>query len=467
MREVLNNRKNKYVKPKREEKIFDFVAVCFMFALFILPQYFGIPLPVFDLTALRIMLIVVLFMIFLDRQRKDAFLNLIFNSRCLKVIVPYVLVLGYTMVLRIDPNAFLNPFIELFTFFVTVYLIKEVIGVERFIRIMVLFSYIIVILGCVEFAMGRSPFSYLVTIKGIYTGRFVRSGNYRIMSSCTHSLGYGLMLVTMVPFACLDMKENEVNLLYRPWLLILLGVNILLCGSRSTLSVFGVEIILLIFMCTKERKKKLIVVGTVLIAVFVAWLIAFRNTSIGQYILLQITSIIDELLGTKFSAEFGADFRALSSSSNYRDQLKYIFLLKWLNPLLGIGRKRAFAAEINGSYIHSVDSFYIAEYIRYAYPGLIFFAIFLGYFVVNMYRRSKEEKSGVTRVLLAGTVCYMINLLWVDSLQTLKYLYILFAVFVSLPESDKQKEKKGQSVRSKYIKNAYVTKNNCAIREKA
>lgn len=70
----------------------------------------------------------------------------------------------------------------------------------------VVFSYVIALLGIVEYVLGRSPFSYLETIKGLYTGRFVRSGSYRIMSSCNHSLGYGLMLVTMVPFACYDRK---------------------------------------------------------------------------------------------------------------------------------------------------------------------------------------------------------------------------------------------------------------------
>ena len=61
----------------------------------------------------------------------------------------------------------------------------------------------------------------------------------------------------------------------------------------------------------------------------------------GRYILLQITSILDELLGTELAVQFGADLTALSSSSNYRDQLKYIFTVDWLNPLLGLGRKRS------------------------------------------------------------------------------------------------------------------------------
>ena len=75
---------------------------------------------------------------------------------------------------------------------------------------------------------------------------------------------------------------------------------------------------------------------------------------------------------------------ALGSSSDYRDQLKYIFTIDWLNPMLGIGRKRSFASEINGSFIQSIDNFYIAEYVRYAYPGLAAYVLILLYYLYKM-----------------------------------------------------------------------------------
>ena len=129
-------RTSKYIKPAREEKIFEKTVVFFLFSLFVMPQYFGLPTPLFDFTLL---------------------------------------------------------------------------GVEKTVRYLLGFLYLMTILGVVEYAMGRSPFSYLETIKGIYTGRFIRSGNYRIMSSCTHSLGYGLLLVAVAPLSCFDYRKNEVN----------------------------------------------------------------------------------------------------------------------------------------------------------------------------------------------------------------------------------------------------------------
>lgn len=446
-----NVQQSKYLKPQREIKIFHWVAAAFFFTLYVLPQYFGIPFPLFDLTALRIMIVIVLFMMLADTKRIKDFVNLVMTEPFSKILLPYLCVITYTMVLRADINAFLNPFIEILTLYLLVYMIRSTLGVENTIRMILLFSYLITLLGIVEYGMGRSPFSYLETIKGVYTGQFVRSGSYRIMSSCNHSLGYGLMLITMTPFACYDEKKQEVNLLAHPVLLFLLAANVFLCGSRSTLSVFVLEVGIIVLLSSKQQIKKVILVGIIALIVFALVVIAIRNTSIGRYILLQITSIVDELLGTELSVQYGANVMALSSSSHYRDQLKYIFTLDWLNPLLGIGRKRSFRSEINGSFIASVDNFYIAEYIRYAYPGMIAYIVFIGSFLVGMVKRMRVDKSGLPRLLFTGALCYMINLKWVDSLQTLKYLYILFAVFVCLSPVEKKEREKAE-FHSKYLK---------------
>lgn len=70
-------RTSKYIKPAREEKIFEKTVVFFLFSLFVMPQYFGLPTPLFDFTLLRMMLILVLFMIIYDDERKVAFADLI------------------------------------------------------------------------------------------------------------------------------------------------------------------------------------------------------------------------------------------------------------------------------------------------------------------------------------------------------------------------------------------------------
>lgn len=90
-------RTSKYIKPAREEKIFEKTVVFFLFSLFVMPQYFGLPTPLFDFTLLRMMLILVLFMIIYDDERKVAFADLILHSRLTLVLLPYMFVLLYTM----------------------------------------------------------------------------------------------------------------------------------------------------------------------------------------------------------------------------------------------------------------------------------------------------------------------------------------------------------------------------------
>lgn len=442
---------SKYIKPARENKIFQMMAVVFLFSLFVMPQYFGLPTPVFDFTMLRMMIVILVFMIIYDDKRKRDFAELVLHSRVTLLLIPYMFVITYTMVLRADINAFLNPFIELFSLYLLIYIIRDYLEVEKTLRLLLYFIYLLAILGIVEYIMGKSPFSYLETIKGVYTGQFVRSGNYRIMSSCNHSLGYGLLLAAVVPIACFDYEKNKINLIRRPVLFLMLAANVFLTGSRSTLGVFALEAVLIFAFSSKEDKKRCMMALLVVIVGLAGFLGVFYKTSIAQYILLQFASIIDAIFDTQYSVLFGGDISTLSSSSNYREQLKYIFTVDWLNPILGIGRKRAFTSEINGSFIKSVDNFYIAEYVRYAYPGLAAYVLILLYYLYKMVKKCFSSEKAVYKVLMIGSVCYLVNLFWVDSLQTLKYLYVLFAIFICQNDAD-EKEKVPMQQQSKYIK---------------
>ena len=447
---------SKYIRPTREAMVFSSISFAFFFTLYVLPQYFGLPLPVFDFTVLRLMIIIMFIFILGIKQRQQEFIRLITEAPYSKVLIPYLVVLVYTTVLRVDINAFLNPVIELISLYLLVYIIKHCFGYKKTLGYILIFSYILAVLGLVEYVLQRSPFAYLETIAGIYSGQFIRSGYYRIMGSANHSLGYGLMLITMIPIACYDIEKEEINILKHKVLVLLLVINVLLTGSRSTLSVFLLEIVMLALFSTRINKKKLILMGSLSVAVFAATLIVLQRTAFAQYIFLQITSILDELLGTTYSIRYGADLEALGCSSNYRDQLIYIFKVDWLNPLLGMGRNKSFSSEINGSYIKSVDSFYIAEYLRYAYPGMISYIAFLLYFLIRMLKNSFGKQSQISKMLFTGALCYCINVLWLDSLQTLKYLYILFAIFCCLPENNSDERKaRGRNRKllpSKYFK---------------
>jgi hypothetical protein len=446
---------SKYLKDPAEKVAFYKCSVFFIFALYVMPQYFGIPNPIFDLTIVRIGIVILLIFIITDYTRLRDFIDCIKNEQLSKVLLPYIIVLLYTMLLRRDINALLNPFIELLELYLMIYVIKDSIGSEKTIKMIQGFIYLLVILGFVEMVTKVTPFSYLITIKGLYQGRFIRGGHYRIMSSTIHSIAYGMLLITALPFAGLDVDNKSYNFFAKPFLLFGLIVNIFATGSRSSLGIMFVELFLmLIFSDSKYLRKNILILVSSLTA-FTIMIVLLQKTSFGEYILLQITSLIDSFFHTELSAKYGGDVTQLGQSASYRKLLKQIFKVSWLNPILGIGRKRAFSSVINGLVVQSIDNFYIAEYVRYAYPGMFAYIFFLGYVVVKAFKDVFITRSAEIRMLFIAIACYYMHLYIADSLQTLKYLYVLFALYICCDKTPYVPEDKGRYFRkreSKYVR---------------
>jgi hypothetical protein len=447
--------KSKYLKDSAEKTAFYKNSIFFVFALYVMPQYFGIPNPIFDLTIVRIAIIILLVFIISDYTRLRDFIDLIKNEKLSLALLPYIVVLLYTMVLRIDINAFLNPFIELLELYLLIYVIRDSLGIDKTVQLIQSYIYALVILGFIEMLIQFSPFEFLETIRGLSTGRFIRGGHYRIMSNCIHSIGYGLLLVTAMPFAGYDVEKKSYNLFRRPFLLIGIIVNIFATGSRSSLGIMFAEVFLMLILSDKEhhRKNLLIIISSV--TAFIVVVFVLQGTSFGKYVLLQITSLIDSFLHTQLSARYGGDTTQLGQSASYRKLLQQVFRVRWLNPLLGIGRKRAFSSEINGLVVQSIDNFYIAEYIRYAYPGMLSYIGMILYMLIKMLKDVFNTRSALIRTLFIGAICYCMHLYIADSLQTLKYLYVLFALYVCSDKTPFVPEEKGKyhgKRESKYVR---------------
>ena len=435
-----------------EEKVFRAVSIIFIIATIVMPPYFGIPVPGFDLAAIRIMIIVLMLMICLKRSRLYDFLDMIQYNTGILAVMPYIFVNAYTMVFRVDIKAFLNPFIEFLTLFLTIYVVSRSLGMETTLKVVLGCYYLFAYQGIIEYFLGKSLFTYLQTLNAsLLSGAFIRSGHYRIVGPAVHALGYGLILNIGVPLSCLDFKNKKLYLFQRPVLFLLLLVNIVFTGSRSSFAVFFVELAGIFLLSEKAEKKRALLVGVTGIVVFGTLLIALSGTSVGSYFMLQITGVIDEIFGTSYSLKYGATLIA-QQSSDYRDYLWYVFSVSWLNPLIGIGRTRTFSTVINGVTLESLDNFYIAEYVRYAYPGMFSIILFFGFYLVKMIRSLIVEKNAYTKTFLLCSFAYALSLYFVDSLGTLKYLYLIFALFVcSSPNYFELKAKRKTSI---YMKRA-------------
>ena len=408
-------------------------GLCGLFAFFIIasiimPQYFGVHLG-YDITCARLGNMLFVGYILLNKPLFTHFIKTIMKCEVTIPLCAYLFVAAYTMVYRVDINALFLIFLEILSFYMMIYGIRYVVGYKKTIKWIIGCSYFLGVYGLVEFVYGRSIFlQFLSTMPTAVTNDY-RSGHYRIMGPCGHSLAYGLVLLLFIAIACYDTEKNEVYLFKRPFLLIVLLANVFLTGSRSTLGIAILEVVLIICFSNKMAKIKSILLIIVSVAGLGIFLLLFGGTGIGRYFLGQIASVIDEALGTSFALNFGVDVTTLKNSAEYRKVLPYVFKLDWLNPLVGRGSKGFNGAEINGLYVHSIDNYYVMQYIKYAYPGMIAYVGFMIVSAVVMIVDLFKRKSGLTKIVFIACVVYFINLWWVDALQTLKYMYILLAVF--------------------------------------
>lgn len=404
------------------------IYVFFIVSSIIMPQYFGIHIG-YDITCARLSNIMFIGYALLNSPILTHFIMTI--KRC-EITVPlcaYLFVAMYTMVFRVDINAFFLVLLDIFSFYMMVYGIRYVVGYRRAIKWVIGCSYFLGIYGLVEFVYGKSIFlQFLATVPTAVTNDY-RSGHYRIMGPCGHSLAYGLVLLLFIALACIDLEKNEVYLFKRPLLLMLLLVNVFLTGSRSTLGISILEVFLIFCLSKKTAKVRSILWGLTLISGLIFFLSLFGGTSIGRYLLGQIMCVVDEVLGTSYAAYFGVDVTTLKYSAEYRKVLPYVFKLPWLNPLIGRGAKGFNGAEINGIYVHSIDNYYVIQYIKYAYPGMIAYICFILTTVLVMLRDIIMRRTVITKAILVGVVVYFVNVWWVDVLQTLKYVYVLIAIF--------------------------------------
>lgn len=420
-----------------------------LIVLFVMPQYFGIHIG-YDITCSRFANIILVIYALIQYKIFNLFIQTFLRCSVTIPLMFYLFVTAYTMVLKININAFMLVFLELLTFYMLVFAIRYVIGINRAIKTIIGCAYFLSIYGFIEFAAGHSLYlQFLSTVPNI-VGNSYRSGYYRIMGPCGHPIGYGLLLILLLGMACYDYEREEIYLYKRPVLLFMLVANIFLTGSRSSQGLALVEVFMIFLMSKGAKKKKTFFYTVLIFCAFAAFLALTYKTRIGNYLLMQITVLIDHVLGTEMAVNFGADITTLNNSENYREYLLEIFKLDWLNPLLGRGGQVSFGVNVIGKngeliYIQSVDNYYIVQYIKYAYPGLFTYLAYIITGIVTMVRNLFKTKSELTKIILIGFCCYYINLWWVDALQTLKFIYVYMAIFFAqlIWQKDRDKAEKG------------------------
>lgn len=406
------------------------ISLLLLCGIFLLPQYFGLALG-FAFTVLR--LTVLLFLIVLiTNSRITRLRELAFHMNWSVWIWGFAFVTLYTAVCRADVNTFLGGFFDnILPFFLLLYIIKYVCGLEKCWEMLTEIFGLVALLGIAEGIVRQNPYRLLHTIN-ISGGGAWRGGMYRIGGMCSHPIGFGMYILLMIAFVCVDVNKKKISVFKHKLIFLALIIDMLLTGSRSTIGIMALEIfVLFCFSSTKDKIDFFKVVG-LLIAVGSIIILLFRNTSVVQYILLQVTQVTDYLFGTQIAVDFGGTIE-IQNSNEYREYLPYVITdSKILNPWVGLGTSNEYTEIIRGKNIDSIDNYYVETYISFGYPGLILRVIMFSTIIFDAVRNAVKQKNLAIMGLAIGMVCYFIALWYADALGTMKQAHGFMAIEYAL-----------------------------------
>ena len=425
-------------QPKKRYTGFQKLCLVYLFAVFALPQYFGIPLPGFALTAQRIMLICLFVAIFTIQKRADAFFisNTGAMSGPILVVAPFVFITIATAIFRSDANSFFNFFVDSFLpMMLMIYLAANVFTLEELLR----FFKIVLIVVCVTcyldaLVLHRSPYSFMHTIASISGGSTYRAGSYRVAAMTSHPIALGMYFVLMTPLMCIDVDRQTVNIAKNWGTVLLTCGSLLFCGSRMPQATFLLELLIL-FLLTERPVKRIIIPYLIVFGVIGALLVFLLRDEkhVRLYVILNLYQMIDSVFGTKLVLEeFGYWQWVYIQSWDYRNLLPLLLFSGDYDPLLGLGVKAAnysnFSAVVGGRTVASIDNFYVMQYLQFAWPGLITIVAVFVYMLIRCAVGLFKRRSAVCKVLLVSFVLYFINLWFVADLGTFKYAFSLFGL---------------------------------------
>ncbi len=301
------------------------------------------------------------------------------------------------------------------------------------------FFKVILIVVCVmcyldALVLHRNPYDFIHTIKSVEGGSTWRAGSYRTAAMASHPIGLGMYFLLTTPLLCVEDDGRSANIAKNWGSLLLVCGAVLLTGSRLPQLLFASELVIL-FLLTKKSVKRvvfpyLLVFGTVLVLLIV---LLHNEDHVRRYVILNLYQVIDGLFGTQLTLdEFGYWQWVLNTSSTgYRDALPLLFFSDDYDPLLGAGFTGASSLGViivGGQRVASIDNFYVLQYLRFAWPGLISTVLIFAYMVVRCIVGAFKKDGIVCKMLTFSFLMYFFNLWYVADLGTFKYAFSIFGL---------------------------------------
>lgn len=327
-------------------------------------------------------------------------------------------------------------------YIIRINLYKEEV-IKSIIDIVIKVSLLLSILGIMEYITSFNIFSLLDTSQRVISSYYIRMGSLRVSTSFKHSLGYGLYLVLFIPIVLYrlnTLKQNRKNLRYLRTIItfILMNINVMLTSSRSTLLVLLLQYLIIFIMLNWKKKIVTIIITSIIAGSMI--ILSISPVAEGMFGISIVSQSIKSLSNTFIGNNSDETFGENSEPFTYRKELiKYSFNKKGKDFLVGEGlgfiRENPLVfnlPELNKwepIVSYSVDNYYVLKFLELGIMGLIPMTILFGAFTINMFLNRK--KSYLSKMLLISTIGYFLHLFMVDELETIKYLWILFAIFSS------------------------------------
>ncbi|MGQ7889891.1 O-antigen ligase family protein [Paenibacillus sp. WC2504] len=422
-----------------------------------LPAYFSVQFGSFPvITAFRVLLLLFIIDQLILKKRLAFLLNTMKKDRLAPIILFYTAVICSTSLVHLAMDKDFTSMIGAISIIVEkvllYYLVLMNINIEsnrnsayldKVLHTFCFSAFVLAVLGVIEYFTSFNVFSLLETSnsEAIRYSTYIRQGDLRVASSFLHSLGYGLYLLLIIPIVFYQLRKymnnkKTIGFKYYVVLLFLLLTNLLLTSSRSTLIALAIGFIVY-FIMTSLRNKIIIAYSAVFLCIP---FLVFSITSYADDIPLvssvgkNVKALSDTLLGTSLVEDYGKN----SEPFTYREELvRYAFNQEGIDGVFGKGigfiRNEPlifYLPTINpyeATVSKSVDNYYVNAKLESGWIGLLVTIIFLLTVLLKIYKQRKKDFFYL--VLFTSFAGYLIELTMVNELETMRYFWILLAVF--------------------------------------
>lgn len=375
----------------------------------------------------------------IDCIKKDMFTNIIFI---------YIASLFIATIINFNKTSLVNLISiiieQILLYYIICINIKSMKTVELIIDLIIKVSLVLSILGVIEYLTSFNIFSLLDTSKRLSSSNYIRMGSLRVSTSFNHSLGYGLYLVLFIPIVMYRMHKSKLekkktNLYFDRVTFILMNINLILTGSRSTILILIFQYSIMFLMSSWRKQVIISIVGIIIFGAITIFSISPVGENIPGISMINnnIKMLYDTLLGTNLVDNFGDN----DDPFIYRGKLiEYALSKKGKEFIAGQGlgfiRDNPLVFDIpelnpwGPTISYSVDNYYILKFLEVGFIGLIgTIALFFKY-LRSIFINIKINY--FNKMLFVSMIGYLVNLFMVDQLETIKYLWILLALYSSI-----------------------------------